>query len=268
MVDYENWIQTDAAINPGNSGGALVNLRGELVGINVAIFSRTGGSVGIGFAIPVNMAKSILDDLKAGRQVVRGYLGVKIEDLTADRAEMFNYHSTDGAFVAEVEPDTPAAQGGLEPGDIIVEFNHLPVESAAQLRNRVAGTDPGTEAPVTVWREGAKTELTIKIGDLAQVAHQDQPHWLGIAVQTLTDEMAKAMDKPQLQGVLVDEVMPGSPAAGKVKAGDVIVSVNRRPVPTAQEFNEVIQNVTTEKGALLRVVSQQTGVTRYIMVKP
>ena len=268
MTTYENWIQTDAAINPGNSGGPLVNLRGEVVGINVAIVSRTGGSVGIGFAIPIDMARSILDDLKHGRKVVRGYLGVIIEDLTQDRAEMFDRETTDGVFVREVVEGGPADKAGVQAGDIIIEYDGRAVKDMQELRHRVAATEPGKQAEMVVWRDGKEVKLTVTVAKLDQAdLAGGAPDWLGITVQTLTEDMARNMGRPGLKGVLVAEVAPDSLASGTVRPGDVVLSVNRQKVADAAGYNRMIGSINPERGALLRIMDGRTGRTRFVLLR-
>jgi len=269
MLEYENFIQTDAAINPGNSGGPLVNLRGEVVGINTMILSpgRTGGNVGIGLTVPINIAKAILDDLKAGKKVRRGYLGVEIENMTPDRAEMFNYEGTDGVFVRNVRAGTPADEAGLQDGDIIMEFQGKKIQNVNNLRFRVAETEPGTEVELKVWRDGKQISVKLRLAELGAAEVAEGPGWLGITVQTLTPEMAGNMGRDGLQGVLVAEVAPDSPAAGVVQPGDIILSVNRRRVAEARDFREAIKSIPPERGALLRVMNGRTGRTSYVLLR-
>jgi serine protease Do len=266
IADYESMIQTDAAINPGNSGGPLVNLQGEVIGINTAILSRTGGSIGIGFAIPVKMAKEILPELIAGQPVIRGYLGVYIGDVVPDIAKQFKYSGTGGALVNEITPDSSAAKAGLQAGDIITEYEGQPVANANDLRSRVAGTKPDTEAKLKVWREGKEETLTVKLGNL-ETAVAAVPDWLGIQVQPLTKEMAEQMGRANLQGVLVAEVASGSNAEGYIRPGDVILSVNRQKVTSVSEFMEKIKQISPGAGVMLQVLDSSTGRMRFVLLR-
>lgn len=272
MADYESLIQTDAAINKGNSGGPLVNLRCEVIGINTAIFSRTGESLGIGFAIPINMAKDILDDLIAGREVVRGYLGVMIDDLTPEMADRFDFEGTDGALVHHVWEDTPAEEAGMQPGDIIVEYDGHGVKSQSEVRQRVAATDPGTKVKLRVWRDGEETQVTVKVGDLAEARvgslAAGQPDWLGLRAQTLTEEMAERLGHPKLKGVLVADVEEDSPAGREgISPGNVVLSVNRIRVTSVAEYGRVIARTKPRPGVLLHVLDADSGYARFVHIR-
>jgi serine protease Do len=264
VAEYESLIQTDAAINRGNSGGPLVNLECEVIGINTAIVGRA--NLGIGFAIPINMARDILEDLIEGREIVRGYLGVYPKDLTPEMAEAFGYEGTDGALVDEVLKDSPADEAGLKAGDIIVEFDGRPVRNSAELRRRVAGTEPGSRASVKFWRDGEMKTVTVEAGDLA-AAEETTHDWLGLHVQTLTPEMARNMGKPDLEGVLVADVDENSPAAEHFTPGDVILSVNRTKVRSASEYARLMAAARKEGGVLLRVLDAETGRARFLFVR-
>ena len=168
ITDFEDFLQTDAAINPGNSGGPLINLRGEAIGVNTAIFSRSGGYMGIGFAIPINMVKNIRDQLVAQGKVVRGYIGVNIQELTRPLAESLQLKTTTGVLIANVSSNSPAAKAGLRRGDVIVTFNGTPVAEPGSLRNLVALTAPGTQATLQVIRDNAQRTVTVVLGELPQ----------------------------------------------------------------------------------------------------
>ena len=259
LSDYEDFIQTDAAINPGNSGGPLVNLDGEVIGINTAIASRSGGYMGIGFAIPSNLARSIADQLMNSGEVTRGYLGIVIQDLTADLAESFDLESTQGILVAQVSPDSPAEAAGVEQGDIIVAYQGQEMANVGAFRNQVSLTPPGTQARLTVIRDGERVGLTVTIGSLerAQVATQDaveSAEEIGLAVQTMTPELARQFDMEPGRGVVVTQVMPGSVAeAAGIQAGMVILEVNRDPVTSAEAFNRAISAAGDEQRVLLLI---------------
>jgi serine protease Do len=263
-VEYESMIQTDAAINRGNSGGPLVNLYGEVIGINSAIVGPSYS--GIGFAIPINMAKDILADLKAGNAVVRGYLGVYISDLTPEMAAAFGFKGNQGALVNEVNEGSPATEAGLKSGDIVVAYDGHDVANSSDLRRRVAATKPDTKVQVKVWREGKETTLSVRVANL-QAAVQTAQDWLGLHVQTLTPEMSANMGKPDLKGVLVAEVDKDSPAAEYISPGDVILSVNRVPVTSVEEYSKLMGQTDKERGVLLRVLEAQSGRARFLFVR-
>jgi len=266
--DYEDFIQTDAAINPGNSGGPLVNIYGEVIGMNTAIFSRSGGNMGIGFAIPVNLAMAVADQLIEKGEVVRGYLGVVIQQMTSDLADSFGLQPGEGVLVAQVTDGSPAAQAGLQQGDVIIAFKGRKVTDVGEFRNRVALTPPGTRADLTVLRDGEKKSLKVVIGKLnkdlqvAQAPEQDAEE-LGLVVQTLTPALARQFRIPVAKGVVVTEVAPGSVAAmAGIRPGTVILQVNRKRVRTAAEFAKAIQQSKAKKRVLLLI--RQGNMQRFI----
>ena len=268
ITDYEDFIQTDAAINPGNSGGPLINLNGEVIGLNTAIFSRSGGYMGIGFAIPINMARDIQAQLVSTGKVVRGYLGVRIQDISEDLAKSFDLKETKGALVAEVSKNTPAAAAGLEQGDVIVEFNGVPVEDVGQLRNQVAMTAPGKQVPIAIVRDGQRRELTISLGTLPEelTATAVPPvlqEELGMGVQNLTDELAEQLGYEGKEGVVISEVEPGSPAASAgLRPGMLISQINRESVDDVEAFQEALAESSKTKQVLLLVEDRQGS--RYV----
>ena len=266
---YDNFIQTDASINPGNSGGPLVNHRGEVVGVNTAIYSRGGGNVGIGFAIPINLVKELLPQLQNEGRVTRGWLGIGFQQMTPLLAESLGVKESRGALVAKVLPDTPAERAGLQSGDVIVEFDKLPVEQADDLPMIVARTPVGKEVGVRVLREGDEKTLTVRIGRLAErkavAAAEQQGSELGLTVQELTPATAKRLSMDQGEGILVTAVKPGSPAdeAG-LQQGDVILEVNRTPVDTLAAYDRALKK--TEKGHALFLV-KRGEMTRFFAAK-
>ncbi|KAA3621585.1 MAG: DegQ family serine endoprotease [Proteobacteria bacterium] len=272
ITDYENFIQTDAAINPGNSGGPLVDLNGQAVGMNTAIFSRSGGYMGIGFAIPINMVRNIMDQLIDTGQVTRGFLGILIQDLTQDLAESFGLDNRNGVLIAGVTDGSPAERGGLKQGDIVVEFDGRDVTEVGSFRNRVSMVTPGTKVKMTVVRDGEQVDLEIEVGTLpdeigAQSPREDEPlEDLGFSVQTLTPELAKRFEIEDLSGVVVTSVDNGSPAfeAG-LRPGMVISEVNRTAVADAAEFNEAA-TAGEERDSVLLLVNDRRG-SRYIALK-
>jgi serine protease Do len=261
IAEYEDFIQTDAAINPGNSGGPLVNLRGEVVGINTAIYTRSGGYMGIGFAIPVNMAKSIMSSLIEEGRVVRGWLGVQIQDLTPDLASSFGYEGTDGVLVTQVMEDTPAQKAGMQAEDIIRRFDDQPVANVTELRSQVAATRPGSVADVEVHRKGRSKTLHVSIGELDGGEDGGKPKAvpavldMGLSIRTLTPDVARrAGFDDEFEGVLVTGVEPLSPASrAGLRRGDVILAVQGKEVSSAEQFETVMKKADLEEGVRLHV---------------
>jgi serine protease Do len=261
--DYEDFIQTDAAINPGNSGGPLVNLDGEVVGMNTAIFSRSGGYMGIGFAIPIDLARAMADQLIDSGEVTRGFLGVAIQPLTPELAESFGIDRSEGILVADVTNDSPAAKAGIEVGDVIVGFQGNPVRDVGDFRNRVALTPPGTRARIAVLRDGKRRELTVRIGTLDAAAAAAGPggettdRQLGLTVRSPSAEAAEALGLAEGQGVIIAEVAPGSVAASAgLSRGMAILEVNRQRVNSPAEFLAAVEQ-SSDKRAVLLVRSRQ-----------
>ncbi|MCG6910602.1 MAG: DegQ family serine endoprotease [Deltaproteobacteria bacterium] len=271
IADYENFIQTDAAINPGNSGGPLVDLDGKVVGMNTAIFSQSGGYMGIGFAIPINMARSIKDQLIKTGTVVRGYLGVAIQELTPDLAKSFGMNDQKGILVAQVSKDTPAEDAGLKQGDVIIEFDGKSVDQVGAFRNQVALEMPGTRVNVTVLRNGKREQLSVTIGKLPdkETAVAANPHNLekiGMTVQNITPELAQQFGLEKKKGVIITDVAPGSVAAlANVRPGGIILEVNRTPVEDLKAFKKAIADVS-ENGVVLLLI-QEGEYTRYVALK-
>jgi serine protease Do len=278
-TDYEDYIQTDAAINPGNSGGALVDAEGRLIGINTAILSRTGGYQGIGFAVPVNLARTVMDSLITSGKVVRGFVGVGIQDITPSLAEEFKLKDDKGALVGDVAPHGPAEKAGVQSGDVIVQFNHKPVVDTRHLRLQVAETAPGTTVPVKIIRDGHEKTLDITVKELAdaeQVAKsgdsQDNSSDTlnGVAVQDLDAQSRSQLNlPPNLKGALVTQVDEDSPAYDKgLRAGDVIEEINRKPVKNADDAVKLTEHVK-DKVTLLKVYRKSPdgkGGSHYVVV--
>jgi serine protease Do len=260
ITQYEDFIQTDAAINPGNSGGALVNTRGELVGINTAIFSRTGGYQGVGFAVPTKLAKPVYASLVSTGSVVRGYLGVGIQAVTGDLAASFQLDKAQGALVTSVIPGSPADQAGIQRGDVIVEYEGQTVVDPRTLQGQVLGTAVGDQVSVVVMREGHKVTVEPVIREQNQHPQVAQAHSMrhegplaGVAVKNLDGRMAQQLDlAKEASGVVVMEVMPGSYAerAGLVQ-GDVISEINRKPVRSEKDFAKVVSHLERQQDALI-----------------
>ena len=269
--DYEDFIQTDAAINPGNSGGPLVNLDGEVVGINTAIFSRSGGYMGVGFAIPINMAKGVAEQLMNGGEVTRGYLGIVIQNLTAELADSLGINSTQGILVAQVSEDSPAEKAGLQQGDVIVRYLGEAISDTGSFRNKVSLTRPGSKADIEVIRNGRNLTVNATIGELNdKVASADsttlQSEKLGFSVQTLSPDLAEQFKTQTSKGVVVTEVKPGSLAdmAG-IAVGTVIHEINRNKIETAQQFKESLSRAESSRKVLLLISSN--GMARYVVLQ-
>jgi serine protease Do len=261
---YDDFIQTDASINPGNSGGPLVNAARQVVGINTAIVSQSGGSVGIGFAIPINEAKGILLQLEAKGHVTRGWLGVAIQPMTDALAKALHLSEAKGALVAQVMNDSPAAKAGLQPGDVILEYDGQPVTKENDLPRLVAGTPIGRDVSVKVIRDSHPITLTAKIAELPlsqQVAAGTSERGrLGLRVQSLTPKLARELGSKDQSGVVVAGVQDGSPAADAgIQPGDVIVQVNRKPVHNVEEFRQAIQGQRAGESLLLLVHRKDTS---------
>lgn len=274
ITQYEDFIQTDAAINPGNSGGALVNTRGELVGINTAIFSQTGGYQGVGFAVPTTMGKPIYESLVKDGKVVRGYLGVGIQDLTQDLAKSFGITRAKGALVSDVKEDSPADQAGLKQGDVITAYQGSPVEDAVALQRLVTRTAVGTKVTITVIRDGHEKDLTVTIREqqetakIAKAETGDREYaFAGAAVQDLDRDTAKELGiKGKAQGVVVTSIEPDSGAekAG-LMPGDVIREINWQPVKSVKDFEKASSAV--KKGDNVLILINRRGAALFLSAR-
>ena len=274
IEDYENFIQTDAAINPGNSGGALVDINGRLIGINTAIMSRSGGSQGVGFAIPSDDARTVMASLVKDGQVTRGYLGVMIQNITPALADEFKLKDTKGALVGDVEPNGPAAKAGFNAGDVILAYNGHEVTDSRHLRLEVAETQPGTSVPVEVLRNGErqKIEVTVKpIPGSDEVASanaggdQDTGTLNGVGVGDLDQAAREQFHVPAgVKGAIITDVDRTSPAAeAGLKPGVVIEEINRHPVKNADEAVQLTAK-SSSKQTLVRI--WENGGSRYVVV--
>ena len=273
IADYEDFIQTDAAINPGNSGGPLLDLDGRVVGINTAIFSRTGGNMGIGFAIPINMAKDVMNSLISDGKVTRGRLGAWIQDLDDDLAESFGYDSKNGVLIGDIEPESAAAKAGMESGDIVIKYDGQPVTKADDLRMRVAGTKPGTEVDLEIFRDGKRRNLEVEIGELENEEVADNhpaaqlESGVGMTTRTLTPEIGQQLGlESDVKGAVVTEIEPFGPAADAgIRQGDVVVQVQDAPVRSAEELRRELGKHDLEKG--VRVVLLSGGSRRFAVLR-
>jgi serine protease Do len=278
IADYEDFIQTDAAINPGNSGGALVNARGQLIGINTAIFSRSGGYMGIGFAVPSNMARSVMDSLIKTGKVVRGYLGVSIQEVTPDLAKHFGMKEAKGALVSEVLPDSPAAAAGIKSGDVITTYNGHEVESPSLLRNAVAQTPVGATVKIGLLRDKKAMTVEVKIVEQPKDLRQPQPESTegggadtalsGVEVRSLTPEIARQLGLPSgTTGVVISSVESGSAAeAAGLQEGDVIQEINRHAVRNLAEFKRLAARLSKKDNVLLLI--NRNGQKLFVAIQP
>ena len=259
---YDNFIQTDASINPGNSGGPLINLRGKVVGINTAIFSRGGGNIGIGFAIPINLVKELLPQLKSKGKVTRGWLGVVIQGVTPGIAESLGMDEARGALVANVSGDGPAERAGIQIGDVIVDFNGQSVKESNDLPIIVARTPVGKKVDVLVLRDGKEKKLSVTIGELKDeevIASTKGKGDLGLTVQRVTPQIAESLGLDRAQGVVITTVEPGSPAeeAG-LRPRDVIVEIDRKAILKLSDYQKAVTRIKKGKGVLFLVRRGET----------
>ena len=244
---YDNFIQTDASINPGNSGGPLINALGEVVGVNSAIFSQNGGNIGIGFAIPIDLAKKVADQLRKHGRVIRGWLGIRAQDVTPQMAASMGLTrpSAEMAVVTEVAENSPAAEAGIKTGDLIVEVNGKPVPKSHELPSLIADTPPNQKVTLKIIHENKEQTLAVKIGELpddndASQQLEARDAEIGLRVQRITPEAARRLGLTSTKGVLVVEVQPGSPADQVgLQPADVIREVNQRPVNNVKDFERV-----------------------------
>jgi serine protease Do len=250
IEDYEDFIQTDAPINPGNSGGALINDRGELVGINTAILTHGEGSEGIGFAVPSNLARQVMDQILKNGKVVRAYMGILPQDMTTDMAKAFGEKDARGVVVGDVTPNSPAQEAGVHRGDILLEVNGKPVANSNQLRNNISMMQPGTEIKLKLLRDGSERDLTVKLKEMptetamARPGDDDSTKALdGVEVSNLSPNMAERLGLPESStGVMVTDVDPSSKIADAgLRKGDVIQEVNHQPVKNVSEFQSAVK---------------------------
>jgi len=270
--NFVPFIQTDAAINPGNSGGPLFNLKGEVVGINSQIYSRTGGSVGLSFAIPIDVAIDVSNQLKASGKVTRGWLGIAIQEITKELAESFGMKNTNGALVAGIEKGSPAEKGGLEAGDIITKFDGKPIVMTSDLPRAVGATKPGKDVPVEIIRKGAARTLTLAVGEMPvdkdEVAGNAKPqikpeiNRIGLVLRDLTPQQKKKLNGKN--GLLVVDAL-GTAAQAGIRRGDVILGINNSEIQNLEQFNKQIAAMASGKTVALLV--QRGDNTLYVPVK-
>ena len=268
LTDYENFIQTDAAINPGNSGGALVNLDGQVVGVNTAIATRNGGYQGVGFAIPINMARQIMDSLIKNGKVVRGWLGVNIQDLNDAMTEYYGLERPQGALVGDTTPGSPAEKAGLSQGDVILEVDGEPVRNVKELRLKIGGMMPGTDTRLTVLRDKSRKTVTVRLGELPDGAGNAAPQGgndengrsvrskdLGLSIEDLTVRWRRELDLPSdTDGAVIAEVSPVGPAANAgFRPGDVVLKVGDTAIDNASDVENAIKSASKGKPILFLI---------------
>lgn len=277
LIEYENFMQTDAAINPGNSGGALVNMKGQLIGLNSAIISRSGGNQGIGLAIPVNLAMKIKEDLKLEGRVVRGWLGVSIQNITKDMADILGVDTNSGVLISQVLEGSPAEKGGIERGDIVIGFNGSGVKNVDELKQKVAFTQPGKTAEIEILRNGKKKELDVEIGEkeqkesITRTSIKDKK--LGVTIRDLTPALAEEYGhNPEETGVIIVNIEPDSPLASPdiaLKKGDLVKEIifrsARNIIHDKKTYLEVIDKINS--GDNFAFLIKREGNTSYVPIK-
>lgn len=267
IADYEDFIQTDAAINPGNSGGALVNVKGELVGINTAIFSTSGGYQGIGFAIPSNMAKVVMENLIQKGKVIRGWLGVSVQPVTPELAKQFNLKEEKGALVGDVVEDSPAEKAGIQRGDVIFEYDGKEFDEPSNLRNMVANTPPNKEVTIKLMHDGKPETVKVAIAELP-AEMQKLPGKFdnilkGVHVQNITPELKKSLDIPKrITGVIITDIEDGSPAEGVLMQHDIIMEINKERIDNIKDYETVCSKIKSDQSILMLIY--RNGLTVYI----
>ncbi|MEQ1945836.1 MAG: DegQ family serine endoprotease [Bryobacteraceae bacterium] len=275
IEDYEDFLQTDAPINPGNSGGALINARGELIGINTAILANNGGNQGVGFAVPVALARSVMNQVMEHGKVVRGYLGIVPQDVTPALAKALQLPKASGVVIGDVTPDGPAAKAGVERGDVVLELNGVKLEDANQLRMKVSMTPPGTNVDMKTLRNGTEKMIAVKLGELPGTNEGKSERSSdkgssgaidGVSVDTLNAQMLRNMRLPSgTQGVVITDVESGSAAqVAGLREGDVIQEVNRIAVNSAPDFDRAVRNAGS--GTVLLLVNRN-GLTQYVAIQ-
>ena len=258
IADFEDFIQTDAAINPGNSGGPLLDVESEVIGVNTAIVSGSGGYIGIGFSIPSNMAKQIVNQLINEGQVTRGFLGVTLQPIDSDLVSFYKLKNVQGALVTDVVKGSPADLGGLKQEDVILSYNGAPVDNLSGFRYHVSLMKPDSKLKLKVFRDGKEMELTVTVAQLPQETAAAAPnmptHKVGIQVQELTPELAQKLGFHDVKGVVISQVTPGSPAAASaIKPGNLILAVNRKKVSNLAEYSAAMTEASKEGRVLLMI---------------
>jgi serine protease Do len=274
---YQDYIQTDASINPGNSGGPLVDIQGRVIGINSAIVSPSGGNVGIGFAIPINLARPVIEQLISSGTVQRGYLGIMPQEIDGDMAEAMNLSTTEGVLVSEVTRDSPAEKAGFEVGDVITRFAGTAITSLTQFRLLVASEKPGERVEVDVLRNGKRKDLKVKLGDRAEYLglaatqreqSREEKHWLGLEVVTMTRELAGQHSLRFLPGVLIVGIQPGSAGGDSgLQRFDIVIEIDENRVENENSYEKIAKSLKDRKKPVSFLVNRQ-GVNQFVAVRP
>lgn len=270
ITDFEDFLQTDAAINPGNSGGPLLNIKSEVIGVNTAIVSQSGGYMGIGFAIPSSMAKHIVNQIIDSGSVKRGFLGVYYQEIDKEMAEAFNLEKSEGVIISEVIKDSPAEKAGLKQGDIIIEYNNTPVKTLSSFRNDVALLEPGAPLTLKVLRNNKKETIKIILGTYPEESTLVQTNQIGIDVAELKDVSAEVLNRwghsAAQEGLIITSIKRGSPAekAG-LKPGMLLMQINQKKIKTLKDFQESLKNIDKKQHMLLLIRYQ--NVTRFVTLK-
>ena len=269
--NYVPFIQTDVAINPGNSGGPLFNQEGEVVGVNSQIYSRTGGYMGLSFAIPIEVAMDVVEQLKTSGKVSRGWLGVLIQDVTLALAESFGMEQPRGALVAKVLPDSPAEDAGIRVGDVIVAFDGKEVDHSSSLPPIVGSTKVGVKIPVEVIRSGKKKIVRVKLGELPEEETQarkrepqaEKVNRVGLGVIDLNEEQRAELEIDH--GVLVNHIVNGAASKAGIREGDVIISIDNKPVKSTKQFQAMVEGLSAGKS--VAVLLQRNGSPTFLAIK-
>ena len=269
ITDYEDFIQTDAAINPGNSGGPLINLRGEIIGVNTAIFTRSGSYQGVGFAVPINMARQIMEDLITKGSVSRGWLGVGIQDINGQLAKKFGLNSTNGSLITMVFKNTPAGKAGIQKGDVVIALDGKSIRNSAQFRNMVAVARADTIVEIEIFRKGKTETIKVKLEERPKdpliAQRQPEESFMGVTVEDLTENTAEQYGFELGTGVLITKIEPQSPAdKANLKVGTLIVEVDRRTIDNVESFKAAIKGTDVAEGVLFLIQNQQGS--QYIIV--
>jgi serine protease Do len=261
---YDHFIQTDASINPGNSGGPLVNLEGEVVGINTAIFSQSGGNIGIGFAIPINLVKDLLPQLKTGGKITRGWLGVSIQGITPDLAASLGLDQAKGALVSSVVQNSPADRAGIKAGDVIVGYAGKPINNANDLPFLVAGTPVGKTVSLQVFRGNKETPVAVAIEKMKEeevIASPTEKDDLGLTVEQITPDIAEDLGLEQTHGVVITAVAPdGLGDEAGFQPGDIVREINRQPVRNLSDYRNIMASATQSKSILFLVQREDSTI--------